>query len=380
MATKLSVIFLIAMLAVLVFAIAKLAYFLIAFNKNTRHICHEMDFAKSYKEYHYWRKRLCCHYLTLIPFVTDKGVMSVYRLVFRKSDSESQEERKDSLVPLLLPSILGMFVCIICVCGMTWAWYTSNIQTTTNMKFANYDVTVKSIMLDEEEVAPIEDNKYELIADKIYTIELRASGTVTQGGYCLIENKDYNETHYTQTFKPGDIITIELTPENDGVFTFTGVWGSLRKGTDYIKEITDTEDSEKAKEASTKQKADKDTYTVKSGDTMSAIAEKFDTTVEKLAAYNNIDDPRTITSGQVLKIPPKDYEIPDSTTSSEPTANETKTQATTSAQTSNATKSQTTKVVTQPATEPVKDDSVSQSDIESDSFDNTVEEIEADAE
>ena len=34
------------------------------------------------------------------------------------------------------------------------------------------------------------------------------------------------------------------------------------------------------------------TYTVKSGDTLSEIAEKYNTTVEKLAAKNNIKDRR----------------------------------------------------------------------------------------
>jgi len=36
--------------------------------------------------------------------------------------------------------------------------------------------------------------------------------------------------------------------------------------------------------------ADADTYTIKSGDTLSEIAEKYNTTVEKLAAKNNIKD------------------------------------------------------------------------------------------
>ena len=44
------------------------------------------------------------------------------------------------------------------------------------------------------------------------------------------------------------------------------------------------------------------TYTVKSGDTLSEIAEKYNTTVEKLAAKNNIKDIHLIYVGQVLVI------------------------------------------------------------------------------
>ena len=45
-----------------------------------------------------------------------------------------------------------------------------------------------------------------------------------------------------------------------------------------------------------------DTYTVKSGDTLSAIASKFNTTVENLASINNIVNPNIINIGQVLKL------------------------------------------------------------------------------
>lgn len=44
------------------------------------------------------------------------------------------------------------------------------------------------------------------------------------------------------------------------------------------------------------------TYTVQSGDTLSGIATKFGTTYQSLASINGIDNPNTIYVGQVLKI------------------------------------------------------------------------------
>ncbi|WP_017470607.1 N-acetylmuramoyl-L-alanine amidase [Amphibacillus jilinensis] len=44
------------------------------------------------------------------------------------------------------------------------------------------------------------------------------------------------------------------------------------------------------------------TYTVRSGDTLSAIAQRYGTTVNKLASDNNISNPNLITVGQNLKI------------------------------------------------------------------------------
>lgn len=45
------------------------------------------------------------------------------------------------------------------------------------------------------------------------------------------------------------------------------------------------------------------TYKVKSGDTLSSIASKYNTTYQKLAEYNNITNPNIINVGQVIKIP-----------------------------------------------------------------------------
>jgi LysM repeat protein len=45
------------------------------------------------------------------------------------------------------------------------------------------------------------------------------------------------------------------------------------------------------------------TYKVRSGDTLTAIAARFGTTVAEIAALNNITNPSLIRVGQVLNIP-----------------------------------------------------------------------------
>ena len=226
------IIALVAAVAVLVLLIAKLASFWRAFADDARYICHEMDCAGSYKEYRRWRGELRCHYLCLIPFVNEKNVMRVYRLFFHRGDHSKNQERKDSIVPLLMPSILGICICFVCICGMTWAWYSASVQTSPQkMTAAYYEVTVDSVMdAADGNVAPSADGSYSLNESVSYTVKLKASGSVKEcGGYCLIECG--NTKYYTQTFKPEESITIIFIPETTGTYTFTGVWGSLPAGT-----------------------------------------------------------------------------------------------------------------------------------------------------
>jgi LysM repeat protein len=44
-------------------------------------------------------------------------------------------------------------------------------------------------------------------------------------------------------------------------------------------------------------------YTIKHGDTLSALAAKFDTTVASLVLINNIKDKNVITAGDTIEVP-----------------------------------------------------------------------------
>ena len=57
-------------------------------------------------------------------------------------------------------------------------------------------------------------------------------------------------------------------------------------------------------------------YTVKAGDTLSAIAKKYGTTYQKLASYNGISNPNVINVGQKIKIPNGSGSASSGTTSS----------------------------------------------------------------
>lgn len=254
-------------LLVLVALIAKLSIFFRTFAVYTHRICQQMDSAATYEEYRHWRGVLRCHYLMLIPFVTPKNVKRVCRFFFRDGGNAEKKERKDGLVPLLLPSVLGICICMVCLCGMTWAWYTVSIEAPAQkITTAYFKVTVDSIRIksnpteeasadsetneenaisapsadstsDANEIPADNDGGYELEEGKTYTVVLTAAGTVKNSGYCLIEKADESEDdegtkYYTPSMKPGERIKIEFIPENSGTYTFRGVWGGYPTGVD----------------------------------------------------------------------------------------------------------------------------------------------------
>lgn len=338
--------------AMLILLIAKLVSFFRRFFEAASSICYQMDHAGSYKEYRSCWEKLRCHYLTLIPFVNEKNVMRVYRRIFRKGERAEKQERKDSLVPLLLPSILGISVCLVCICSMTWAWYSASVETSAQkMTAAYYEITVESVVSETDVAVQPIDGAYTLNAGTVYTVTLKADGSVKDcGGYCLIQRVGADAKFYTQSLKPGDRLEFRFTADETDAYTFTGVWGSQPAGVneeDVLKGVLSREEATaepsgsdpNAEPTVSEPAADPTfpaddqtsepfdgTYTVQRGDSLVTIARKYNTTAAKLAAYNNISDPDRIQAGQVLQIPPEDYVIPtpEATVPKETSSSETK--------------------------------------------------------
>ena len=87
--------------------IYKLTEFFTGFNRDTRYILLEMNRAADSDEYRYWRRELRCHYLCLIPFVTERNVMRLYHRLYHRS-KHAEKNRSDGLSHLLAPSVIGV--------------------------------------------------------------------------------------------------------------------------------------------------------------------------------------------------------------------------------------------------------------------------------
>lgn len=248
-----------------------------------------------------------------IPVFALKKRRKTDESVFGHAKAKSTDEK---YFRLLLPSLASIALCMICLAGTTWAWFTASISAPTQtIVSANYDILVE-LKDGDAAVLPIE-NKYSLSANTAYTVTLTANGTAKQfGGYCIVKNRE--KTLYTAAILPDSTIVFTLVPETAAEYTFTAVLGTYSGTADItdgctVGKITVNEPSDTEPPT---EKTNENIYVVKSGDTLSSIASNYGVSAEKIAAYNGITSDTVLQVGQKIKIPPADYILPEESTSS----------------------------------------------------------------
>ena len=207
--------------------VLKLAQFVNHFSREKQYLLTKMHRAADYNEYRYWRRERRCLYLCLFPFVTERNVMKVYPVFFHRAKHAAKKKRSDGLTHILAPSVIGIFICAVCLCGVSWAWFTASTSTgTTAIQSSSYKL---SYQIGEDATATElaeADNTYTLTADT--TITLKATGTAGATGYCSIKIGD--ETYYTeQIFVNGSAFTFTINSAADTTITLTPKWGTYSR-------------------------------------------------------------------------------------------------------------------------------------------------------
>ena len=93
-----------------------------------------------------------------------------------------------------IPLLLGMLICMSCLAGVTFAWFTAN-QTAPVQLIQSAEYSVAVVVNDTSTETPIEVNKAENVASCTltpnisYSVTLTPDGTATKG-YCLITDGD----------------------------------------------------------------------------------------------------------------------------------------------------------------------------------------------
>ena len=204
--------------------VIKLAQFVNRFNREKQYFLTEMSRAADYNEYRYWHRELCCLYLCLIPFVTERNVMKVYPVFFHRAKHAAKKKRSDGLMHILAPSMLAICICAICLCGVSWAWFTASTSTgTTQIQSSSYKLLYQ---VDEDATATElaeAGTAYTLTSDTT-VITLKANGTAGATGYCSIKIGD--ETYYTEQIFVDGTFTFTVNAAAGTEITLTPKWGS----------------------------------------------------------------------------------------------------------------------------------------------------------
>ena len=113
---------------------------------------------------------------------------------------------ESSVWKMLLPSFLGIIVCTICLAGMTWAWFTSGVQSQSTISAKEYSLN-EMITVQNAKSGALEksaDGNYTLAENTMYVVKLTPSVAPKSGGYCMlrITPADGSEAvYYTQALK-----------------------------------------------------------------------------------------------------------------------------------------------------------------------------------
>ena len=85
---------------------------------------------------------------------------------------------------MLLPSVLAILLCMVCLCEMTWAWFSSTQKgEIAPIKSAEYEIVVS--VKDGDTPLSVTDNTVELRSGLSYTVNMVASGTASTG-FCVL--------------------------------------------------------------------------------------------------------------------------------------------------------------------------------------------------
>ena len=129
---------------------------------------------------------------------------------------------------MLMPSLLGTVVCMICLMGTTWAWFADNVTTSIqSIKAADYSITV-----DMEDGEELEDGTYSfshMTEGKGYQITVTANGSASTG-YFKISGPDGFLPLYSTQMAPGEVMTFTFYPSITGVYDFESAWGTYSGG------------------------------------------------------------------------------------------------------------------------------------------------------
>ncbi|HBF14556.1 MAG TPA: hypothetical protein DDW30_02510 [Clostridiales bacterium] len=136
-----------------------------------------------------------------------------------------QAKAEGNLTKILLPSVLSILLCLVLLCGMTWAWFTSTQSApAATIMSATYNIDI--VAKNGETELSGQNGTYTLMAGVEYTVTLTASGTA-KTGYCKMTLPN-GTSLFTDQIGIGEenAFSFKLMLEAGGEVRFSPQWGT----------------------------------------------------------------------------------------------------------------------------------------------------------
>ncbi len=146
------------------------------------------------------------------------------RQILSKNKSEER-----NIYLMLLPMLLGICLCTVCLVGGTFAWFSASQTTSTqSIVSSNYSVNTTVVALDGAAVDTQNGSIYTLEAGKTYNVTLQASGSATTG-YCIVKlNDDFfcHTVQFPSNENTTGSISFSLKMNESADLSIEAQWGS----------------------------------------------------------------------------------------------------------------------------------------------------------
>lgn len=144
------------------------------------------------------------------------------------------KKQSDGLLHLLTISTVGLCACLICLCGVSWAWFTATTSTgTAVIQSSSYKLAYQVNGADATDFT--EETEIIVPEGGQCSITLSATGTAGAAGYCSVQVGDETSYHYTKPIRVGDdasVFTFTVNAAEGTKIILTPKWGSYSGNAD----------------------------------------------------------------------------------------------------------------------------------------------------
>lgn len=168
-------------------------------------------------------------YLCLLPFVTKRNLNPIYHKLYDRP----LPQKKDTALRVFTTPLLAILICLTCLSGLTFAWFTANTaQPTQSIRTAFFalSATVQYQNAGRTETLTPSAGKFALTAKTTYIISLSTTGSTASRGYgvlTLTAAGGSSSMLYTQTIVQDTTFSFTYVPDQDYTLQVEGNWGTL---------------------------------------------------------------------------------------------------------------------------------------------------------